>query len=267
MAAASGLAVLPGVRRAAAPDSASATGATSLGTGELIRAALDAGLPADHPRRRRQRQHRRRRRRPAGPRRPAPRRRRPRAAARRRRPRPAGPDRLLRLRLRGWTTPASSWPATSTTRCSAPRAPPRSSARRRAPPRRTWQHSTPPWPTLWRCSRPRIGPRARQGRAALRAPVRPAGWATPPSRYWRPPAGRASTSSSNSPGWRTRLAGADLVITGEGSLDEQSLLGKTPMGVARAAARAGVPVVAVCGRTTLTPEQQHGFRIPRRSTR
>lgn len=59
-----------------------------------------------------------------------------------------------------------------------------------------------------------------------------------------------------------RLAGADLVITGEGSLDEQSLLGKTPMGVARAAALAGVPVMAVCGRTTLTPEQQEesGFR-------
>lgn len=59
-----------------------------------------------------------------------------------------------------------------------------------------------------------------------------------------------------------KLAGADLVITGEGSLDEQSLLGKTPLGVARAAAAAGVPVVAVCGRTTLTPEQQQdsGFR-------
>ncbi|MEW9873194.1 glycerate kinase [Arthrobacter sp. HS15c] len=59
-----------------------------------------------------------------------------------------------------------------------------------------------------------------------------------------------------------RLAGADLVITGEGSLDEQSLLGKTPMGVARAAASAGIPVVAVCGRTTLSPEQQQdsGFR-------
>ena len=59
-----------------------------------------------------------------------------------------------------------------------------------------------------------------------------------------------------------RLAAADLVITGEGSLDEQSLLGKTPMGVARAAAAAGIPVVAVCGRTTLTPEQQRysGFR-------
>jgi len=63
-------------------------------------------------------------------------------------------------------------------------------------------------------------------------------------------------------GLADRLAGADLVITGEGSLDEQSLLGKTPIGVARAAARAGVPVVAVCGRTTLTPEQQKesGFR-------
>ena len=63
-------------------------------------------------------------------------------------------------------------------------------------------------------------------------------------------------------GLADRLAGADLVITGEGSLDEQSLLGKTPMGVARAAARAGVPVVAVCGRTTLTPAQQKdsGFR-------
>ena len=59
-----------------------------------------------------------------------------------------------------------------------------------------------------------------------------------------------------------RLAGADLVITGEGSLDEQSLLGKAPLGVARAAARAGIPVIAVCGRTTLGPGQltASGFR-------
>lgn len=58
-----------------------------------------------------------------------------------------------------------------------------------------------------------------------------------------------------------RLQGADLVITGEGSLDEQSLLGKTPMGVARAAARSGIPVIAVCGRSTLGPEQltESGF--------
>jgi glycerate kinase len=55
-----------------------------------------------------------------------------------------------------------------------------------------------------------------------------------------------------------RLEGADLVITGEGSLDEQSLLGKTPMGVARAAAAARLPVLAVCGRTTLSAEQQQG---------
>ena len=51
------------------------------------------------------------------------------------------------------------------------------------------------------------------------------------------------------------LVGADLVITGEGSLDDQSLSGKAPIGVARAAARAGVPVVAVAGRSRLTPEQ------------
>ena len=38
---------------------------------------------------------------------------------------------------------------------------------------------------------------------------------------------------------------------GEGSLDEQSLFGKAPMGVGAAARAAGVPVVAVCGRTTL----------------
>jgi glycerate 2-kinase len=53
-------------------------------------------------------------------------------------------------------------------------------------------------------------------------------------------------------GFDAALAGADLVITGEGSLDAQSLAGKAPVGVARAAARRGVPVVAVAGRSTLT---------------
>ena len=51
------------------------------------------------------------------------------------------------------------------------------------------------------------------------------------------------------------VAGADLVITGEGSLDEQTLAGKAPAGVAAAARRAGVPVIAVCGRNLLTPAQ------------
>jgi glycerate kinase len=47
------------------------------------------------------------------------------------------------------------------------------------------------------------------------------------------------------------VTGADLVVTGEGSLDAQSLRGKAPVGVVRRAMRLGVPVVAVCGRTTL----------------
>ena len=47
------------------------------------------------------------------------------------------------------------------------------------------------------------------------------------------------------------VAGADLLLTGEGSLDEQSLGGKTPLGVLHVGRRHGVPVVAVCGRTTL----------------
>lgn len=50
------------------------------------------------------------------------------------------------------------------------------------------------------------------------------------------------------------VAGADLLVTGEGSLDEQSLGGKTPLGVLRVGRRHGVPVIAVCGRTTLSPE-------------
>jgi glycerate kinase len=43
------------------------------------------------------------------------------------------------------------------------------------------------------------------------------------------------------------MQGADLVITGEGRLDGQSLHGKTPVGVARIAQRAGVPVIALAG--------------------
>ncbi|MEO5876124.1 MAG: glycerate kinase [Streptosporangiaceae bacterium] len=62
-------------------------------------------------------------------------------------------------------------------------------------------------------------------------------------------------------GFTTRLAGARLVITGEGSLDTQTLRGKAPVGVARAAARAGVPVVAVCGRRGLTGEQLRRAKI------
>lgn len=52
-------------------------------------------------------------------------------------------------------------------------------------------------------------------------------------------------------GFADRLARADLVVTGEGSLDEQTLRGKAPAGVAAAGRRAGVPVVGVAGRCLL----------------
>ncbi len=57
------------------------------------------------------------------------------------------------------------------------------------------------------------------------------------------------------------LEGADLVITGEGALDEQSLAGKAPMGVSNAAGAAGVPVVAVAGVSRLSDEQLQGSGI------
>jgi glycerate kinase len=43
------------------------------------------------------------------------------------------------------------------------------------------------------------------------------------------------------------VQGADLVITGEGRFDAQTLRGKTPFGVARVARAAGVPVVVIAG--------------------
>lgn len=63
-------------------------------------------------------------------------------------------------------------------------------------------------------------------------------------------------------GLADQLAGADLAITGEGSLDAQSLYGKTPVGVAAAAGAAGVPTVAVAGRSLLTGTElaEHGIR-------
>lgn len=48
-------------------------------------------------------------------------------------------------------------------------------------------------------------------------------------------------------GFDERVRDADLVITGEGNMDEQSSAGKAPVGVARRAKRYGKPVVAVVG--------------------
>ncbi len=44
-----------------------------------------------------------------------------------------------------------------------------------------------------------------------------------------------------------QLEGADLVITGEGALDYQTVYNKAPIGVAQRAQRLGVPVVAIAG--------------------
>jgi glycerate kinase len=63
-------------------------------------------------------------------------------------------------------------------------------------------------------------------------------------------------------GFGQAVRGAALVVTGEGSLDRQSLRGKAPIGVAARAGAAGVPVVAVAGRCLLSPAElaQAGIR-------
>jgi glycerate kinase len=48
-------------------------------------------------------------------------------------------------------------------------------------------------------------------------------------------------------GLAVAIQGAQLVITGEGRMDAQTLHGKTPMGVAKIAQAAGVPVIAIAG--------------------
>ncbi|CAA9293360.1 MAG: Glycerate kinase [uncultured Friedmanniella sp.] len=53
-------------------------------------------------------------------------------------------------------------------------------------------------------------------------------------------------------GFDQHLAGAALVVTGEGSLDVQSLAGKAPVGVLQRARAVGVAVVVVAGRSLLS---------------
>lgn len=46
------------------------------------------------------------------------------------------------------------------------------------------------------------------------------------------------------------VRGATLVITGEGKIDHQTIYGKTPIGVARVSKSHGVPVIAIAGNVT-----------------
>ena len=48
-----------------------------------------------------------------------------------------------------------------------------------------------------------------------------------------------------------KMQGADLVITGEGRLDEQSAMGKAPIGVAKLAKSQDIPVIAFAGAVTV----------------
>ncbi len=56
-----------------------------------------------------------------------------------------------------------------------------------------------------------------------------------------------------------KIKDADIVITGEGSLDRQTLEGKTPAGVARLARKLGKPVFAIVGRATKDQEVRELF--------
>lgn len=51
-----------------------------------------------------------------------------------------------------------------------------------------------------------------------------------------------------------QVAASDVVLTGEGRLDSQSLRGKLPAALARAAAEAGVPTVVIAGQIDLDPD-------------
>ena len=55
-------------------------------------------------------------------------------------------------------------------------------------------------------------------------------------------------------GFDDQIRGADLVVTGEGTFDEQSLHGKVPAGVMRAAELARITVAVVCGSARVHPE-------------
>lgn len=54
-----------------------------------------------------------------------------------------------------------------------------------------------------------------------------------------------------------KLHGAHLLITGEGKLDEQTLSGKLPLGVARLAAKYGIPTIAIAGAFDGDPKKFH----------
>lgn len=59
-------------------------------------------------------------------------------------------------------------------------------------------------------------------------------------------------------GFKTLIANSDLVVTGEGRIDSQTLMGKAPSGVLRYAQAQGVPCIAVGGGVVWSDELRHG---------
>lgn len=62
-------------------------------------------------------------------------------------------------------------------------------------------------------------------------------------------------------GFEALVQGADLILTGEGRVDAQTAMGKAPVGVAAVAKRHGVPVVCFCGSLGEGAEQVLGLGI------
>lgn len=58
-----------------------------------------------------------------------------------------------------------------------------------------------------------------------------------------------------------KLAGVDLIITGEGRLDEQTLSGKVVAGVCKQARGQHIPVIALCGSLSLEADQMDELGI------
>lgn len=61
--------------------------------------------------------------------------------------------------------------------------------------------------------------------------------------------------------FKKKIEGADLIITGEGKIDKQTLMGKVPYGILEVASEQNIPVIAIAGRIEDKEiVQQAGFR-------
>ena len=142
----------------------------------------------------------------------------------------------------------SRWPPTSTCRCSVPAGPPGDSARRRAPPPSRSSSSRRRWPTGRPCwADPPMGGRPPSPSAPV--PAAASGRRSSDSVPIGSPASAPCSRPPTSPGSSRSV---DLVVTGEGSFDWQSLRGKVVAGVAGAALGRAVPVVVLAGRVEVS---------------